>query len=255
MSEVTTITTTTAGGRKLSFTTTPDEYGRVVYAVEGIGTFTIQPANRYVRDEPSVQVVFGLLEGQIRYFYNEELPDRPVICQVELGGAPTFRPSQMDPKRPYGWMTVRRAAGGRAPEATAKRTADVVHALVNHWQAREDLDELIGYQDWHLAPGRRAGHLQQIKRLTDEVEKLLAQLADQHRGLAVQRAILGDTTPAEEVGPFPDPATRDGRAILSLRQHLVDMAPEADDELPGADVVQVLARWFASMNVPLPAEE
>ncbi|MBM0201870.1 hypothetical protein JNW90_01205 [Micromonospora sp. STR1s_5] len=250
MSEVTTITTT--GGRKLSFTTTPDEYGRVVYAVEGIGTFTIQPENRYVRDEPSVQVVFGRLEGPIRYFYSDKLPDRPVICQVELGGAPIFRPSQMDPKHPYGWMTVRRAAGTQAPAATAKRTADVVHALVNHWQAREDLDELISYQDWHLAPERRAGHLQQIKRLNGEVETLLAQLTEQHRGLAVQRGILGDTSPADEVGPFPDPATREGRAILSLRQGLTELAKTKGD-LPGAEAVQHLETWFESMNIPLPA--
>ncbi|WP_431976042.1 hypothetical protein [Micromonospora haikouensis] len=253
MSEVTTITTT--GGRKLSFTTTPDEYGRVVYTVEKIGTFTIQPANRYVRDEPSVQVVFGRLEGPIRYFYSDKLPDRPVICQIELGGAPIFRPSQMDPKCPYGWMTVRRATTGtQAPAATAKRTADIVHALVNHWQARDDLDELIGYQDWHLAPERRAGHLKQIKRLNGEVEKLLTQLADQHRGLAVQRGILGDTSPADEVGPFPDPASREGRAILSLRESLITMAKD-EGGLPGGDLVPLLEGWFASMNVPLPADE
>lgn len=247
-------TVRTADDRKLTYTATPDEYGRVVYQVAGVGAFTLQvdPRSRAGEDGAGwrVNVTYGRVEGPQRYLRSRELPDRPVVCRVELEGGAVFSVDTMraDVGRSSRWLACYRSGGGTAPDGTRNRTADIVHTLVNDWVARDDWEELRSYQDWHLAPGRRADYARAIDTLNGKVAKLLQELAVNHRGYTTQAAILGETTPRP--ARFPDPVRREGQAILALRTKLQALQKEKRC-LPGGDVVTIAEAWFAGMDLDL----
>lgn len=244
-------TVQTSARRSITFTSIPDEYGRCVYQVEGIGAFTIESnPHSHLYDTPSVQVTFGRVEGEHRWVRTELLPDRPVVCRVRIEGASCFNPSATNPASPYGWLSVRREGMGlSAPAGTHRRTGEIVHALVRDWLAREDHNELVGYHRWHLAPQRMRGHAVKIDRLNGKISGLLQELAREHSGYAEQAAIR-DRQPITP-GLRPNPATPEGQAILRLREQLLD-ARYPNGSLPGEDAVSLLKQWLTSMNLALP---
>ncbi|MEU7802606.1 hypothetical protein AB0B10_25440 [Micromonospora arborensis] len=248
---MTSTTVQTSTRRSITFTSTPDEYGRCVYQVEGIGAFTIEPnPHSHLYDTPSVQVTFGRVEGEPAWVRPALLPDRPVVCRVRIEGASCFNPSGTNPASPYGRLRVGRDGyGGSAPAATSRRTGEIVHALVRDWLAREDHAELVGYHRWHLAPQRMRGHAVKIDRLNGKISGLLQELAREHSGYAEQAAIR-DKQPLIP-GHAPNPATREGQAILRLREQLLTMRKERGG-LPRAEVVPLLEQWLASQNLTLP---
>ncbi|MEU3455611.1 hypothetical protein ABZ671_18720 [Micromonospora sp. NPDC006766] len=237
--------------RSITFTTIPDQYGRCVYQVQGIGAFTIEPdAHGRLYDERDyVHVTFGRVEGEHRWIRTDQLPDRPVVCRVELEGASTFNPAATNPASPYGWLSVRRSGGGSAPTGTSRRAGEIVHALVRHWLARDDHDELVGYHRWHLAPERMRGHGVRIDRLNQQLSQVLTVLAKEHAGYAEQAAIR-DRQPLDR-GWTPDPSTREGQTILRLYEQLA-MVKSEHRGLPGAEVVPLLEKWLTTMNLTLP---
>ncbi|XTZ13893.1 hypothetical protein ACQSSU_20565 [Micromonospora echinospora] len=236
--------------RKITFTATPDEYGRCVYQVQGVGAFTLEPSP-YDGQPDTARVVYGRVEGNSPWFSTRHLPDRPVVCRVQLEGACCFNPVNAKPTSPH-WLTVYRDNGNiQAPDGTRRRTAEIVHALVQDWLARDDHAELISYHRWHLAPGRMSTHAANIKRLNVRVADLLRELAEEHAGYAEQAAIRNQEpiTP----GHVPDPANPDGQAILRLREHLA-LIREEHRYLPGGEVVPLVEKWLADLNVPLTAD-
>ena len=223
---MTSTTVQTFTGRSITFTSTPDEYGRCVYQVEGIGAFTVEPHSRAgVHDaHDSVKVTFGRVEGEHRYIRTEQLPDRPVVCRVTIEGASSFNPAITNPADGW-WLKVGRdGRGGCAPDGTRRRTAEIVHALVRHWLARDDHDALVGYHRWHLAPARMRRHAGRISDLNARVAGMLQDLAREHSGYAEQAAIR-DQQPISS-GRAPDPATREGQAILRRREQLATVQTE-----------------------------
>jgi hypothetical protein len=236
-------TVTTAGGRRLAFTATPNEYGRVVYEVAKVGAFTLEPeAYTYATGDgrPRVYLRYGRVDGPERYRQDRDLPDAPVVCTVTLGGAAVFGVDRLD-EPSWRWLSVCRASGGSAPEGTRRRTADIVHALVTDWLARDDHDELRGYHAWHLAPARIANARHTIDRLQRVIAPHLSELAAEYRRRDEQLTILGEVAPAPS--QFPDPQTRDGQAILALRAELAQLHKQ-HRWLPPADVARLVERWL-----------
>jgi len=237
--------------RSITFTATPDQYGRCVYQVHGIGAFTIEPdPYAHIYDgHDRVQVTFGRVEGEHRWVRYEQLPDRPVVNRVTLYGASRFSPATINPASPYGWLSLQRDSGIRSvPDGTRRYTGQIVHALVRHWLGRDDHQELIALHRWHLAPERMRMHANQVDLLNVKLAELLKDLAKQHAAYAEQAAIR-DRQPLDRRWT-PDPTTREGQAILLLREQLAAVKAE-HRELPGADVVPLLEQWLTAMNLTL----
>lgn len=247
---------TTAAGRHLLVRATPDEYGRVVYDVAKIGAFTLSYDLYSYRPDPQrprgIYVRYGREEGPLRY-NAQDLPDRPVVCTVELGGAAVFRAQNMNPSSRY-WLNVERhRSHADVPDGTARRTAEIVHALVVDWLARDDHEELAGYLAWHLAP-RRIGHAEEtIDRLTRQQAKVLAELADQCAFRDRQLAIRGQA-PAPPPRR-PDPRHPDGQAIAWLHAELDRLCQQhhRPEHVPAGAVVTILAGWLDTLGLAIPA--
>lgn len=244
----------TASGRPLRVRNTPDEYGRVVYQVEKIGAFTLSYDNYCSqRERPRIHLRYGRESGPIR-FNDENLPDRPVVCTVELGGGAMFQAEDMT-ARSHHWLHVSRHGryAAPAPKATARRTADIVHTLVVDWLARADHQELADYHAWHMAPHRIRHATDEIRRSTNQAAKVLAELADQHAYRDQQSAIRGQAAPA--LPARPDPRHPDGQAILRLRAALDALAAQHHghpDLVPAHDVVKALAGWLEPLGLGIP---
>lgn len=246
-------TLVTEAGRRVKVTVTPDEFGRVVYAVDRIGAFTVEPDTYEYRREPGeerrIHVQYGRVEGPIRWI-RDDVPDRPVVCSVELAGGAVIRPSAMRPDRHWGWLVVCRASGGSAPDGTSRRTADLVHCLITDWLARDDLDELRHFHDWHHARGRIAHAERTIRGLRLGVAKAMEQLTEQYAYRAEQLAILGEE-PAE-VPQLPNPETAEGRAIIELRAQLRQLWSRGRRLPADGAVSELVQQWLADLGLALP---
>ncbi|GAB1646878.1 hypothetical protein [Krasilnikovia sp. MM14-A1259] len=241
----------TAAGRRLAFTATPDEYGRVVYQVAKVGAFTVEPDaySRAPDDDTGRRVYlrYGRVDGPIPFYRDQDLPDAPVVCTVVLAGGATFGVERLD--EPGGrWLSVCRVGGADAPDGTRRRTADIVRALVTDWLARDDHEELRGFHAWHLAPSRIADAGHNIDRLHRVIAPRMSELAAEFHRRGQQLAIRGEA-PAEPA-QFPDPQTRDGQAILALHAELERLRRQ-HRRLHAADIAEVVQRWLGALGLPL----
>jgi hypothetical protein len=244
-------TVTTAGGRRLTFVATPNKYGRVVYDVDKIGAFTIEPQANYPGgDSPErVYVRYGRVDSSDPYSSERDLPDQPVVCTVQLGGGAVFDTAKIHSRR-GGWLAVDRSRGGSAPDRIARRTENIVRVLVVDWLAREDHGELRGYHAWHLAPRRIAHADHNIARLNTVIAPLLSELAVEHHHRGEQMAILG--CPSADMTAYPDPRSCDGQSILALRAQLAQLH-EQHRRLPALDVVVLVEQWLAGQGLAIGA--
>ncbi|WP_430786993.1 hypothetical protein [Actinoplanes sp. G11-F43] len=226
---------------------TPTQYGRVLYAVDRVGTFTLEPPT-YTYDLTGmgrrVHVRYGRVDGPDPYHRSRDLPDPPRVCTIVLGGAAVL---DVDDLGRSSWRTlpVTRVDGSEVPDGTRRRTWEIVLALVQDWLNRADHDELAGFHAWHHAPRRIADAERSIDRLTAKITPLLTELAAEHHRRAAELAVLGRAAPPTPA--LPDPATREGQAILTLRADLAALYQR--HQLPPGELTAMLERWLAAQGL------
>ncbi len=189
----------TPTGRTLDVTVDgPDEAGRVFYTVARVGgtkvgTFTIGPDDTHIDGEGGVCVSYG--RAPLRHHGRGDLPEAPVLFGVTLAGLAVFRPSSMRAARyPSSWLVCRRTVDQHrtayVPEGTHARAADIVRALVEDWEARDDNDALWAAHVRHLAPGRLASLTRRADDLRRDIAKLQSELAQVLAEADVQAALI-----------------------------------------------------------------
>ena len=102
-------------------------------------------------DTPRVRVVYG--RGDLHAVYGDRHADRPVINSVQLTGASVVDTTTLRAHRVDGAWTPGRRLSDRdvhasrstgpytsqsAPQATQRRTAAIIEALLSHWLTRPD---------------------------------------------------------------------------------------------------------------------
>lgn len=119
--------------------TAPHVAGAFVISTHHLSAETIDP------DTPYVCVEFGRRLHPASSYYSsyEDRPDRPHVHGVPLTGAPVVDTRKMRAGRLTGaTVSVRRRTGlgtsTSAPDATANRTAAVIHGLLAHWLTRPE---------------------------------------------------------------------------------------------------------------------
>lgn len=182
----------------LPFTLTTDwATGRTRYRVEGIGVFIIEPnPSDYPAPARHLYIQYGddaePGDYRARNGYRPR-PNAPVINTITLIGGAGVDPDRADPTRHH-WLVVRRRiddySSRSAPDATALRTAQIVHALITHHQARPDLEKVKAAHARALAPARLRDHQRTIAHLTDRIAELRDQLAAAQHAADAQQALI-----------------------------------------------------------------
>jgi hypothetical protein len=190
---------TTDASRRLSVDVEViQEFGRVVYTVAKVGTFTIE-RDAYESNSENLFIHYGRHDTASRYRYDDPLPEAPVFFGITLIGGAGFDPVRFtDPdsvKRWYTWP-ARRQSRGSVPDATAKRAEEICRFITLDYLERDDYPAIERARARHLAPGRLAGHQCEIDRLRGEIATRQAQLAEQIQ-LADQQATLINPAAAE----------------------------------------------------------
>lgn len=174
--------------------------GTARYRVAGrraAGTILIYP-KRYGQDAvpTDIQVQFG--DGD--HHNDRDHTDRPVINGIRILGGAVFDPADVDEfnarsiyvGRPNQWN-----GADRVPDATSAYTLAIVRALVRHWRARPDVDQLRLASARRTAAGRLPDLERVIAKLREDVTALLDELAAKHRARNELLALLG-TAPSDQ---------------------------------------------------------
>lgn len=193
-------------GRELHVTTEVDwKYGRAVYVVDKVGTFTFERDPYGCIDDRRMQslyIHYGRLEGDP--WVSDDLPEAPIVYGVELTGACGFDPDNWleyeTRRRPHYLWNANRKGGGSAPDGTTKRVHEICMALLTDYLARDDYAAIEQARARYLAPKRLRKHTKRIGELRAEIAALQAELAVELAGADLQASMTVD-------GPAPVDAT------------------------------------------------
>lgn len=187
------ITLTTPAGREINVSLSLDwDLGAALYKVAEIdGTVSLGWDGRQYPStgDPDrwIEVTYGRA-GDNPFARNHE--DAPRVFGVLLAATAVFRESSMQPDRDR-WLVVRRDDGARdAPDATRRRTAEIVYALAEHFLAQPWSEDLFRAHDFRHARSRLAGHRTRIRTLREQVQQLTAEVEEEAEGARVQAAII-----------------------------------------------------------------
>lgn len=198
--------------------------GRVRYVVEGVGVLLLGP-------DPMCPLLSELVDEfrevgcrdarspmpapaeQLRLQYGDGdgwgdhgRTNVPVVHRVRLGGTASFAVDRVDPDRAWPWLSVQRfspelVGAGDTPEATRRRTAQIVAALVNDYLTRDDVAAVRAASARRHAARRTAEASDHISRLHHAIaarQQLLSRF-EVYRN--EQRALLPHPTDLTEVPP------------------------------------------------------
>jgi len=177
--------------------------GRTAYQVTAphlAGTFTIGP--EWVDYDTDVEAIEVIPQG-IDVEYGDEvhthrsyrgyrtLPDAPVVYGIEVSGGNTYTAEQIADSRirSGGWRRTGPHTSEKLPTKSQARLAAVVRALVDHWTARDDVEDLRLISARLCAPGRRNRYLSAMRELDSEIAALTAR-RDRHADAAATFATL-----------------------------------------------------------------
>lgn len=177
-------------GRTLRVATEVDwTYGRAYYAVDQVGTFTLQRDRFGTIDDRAntLFVHYGRLEGDP--FGSPDLPDAPTILGVTLSGACGVNPEALSvpgAERTHVAWQAGRPGGGKVPPKTLKRTHEICTALMSDYLTREDYAAIERARARYLAPIRLREHSARIHVLRQTIATAQAELADELAAADVQ---------------------------------------------------------------------
>ena len=171
--------------------------GRTAYQVTAphlAGTFTIGP--EWVANDDDLDTIDVIPQG-IDVEYGDEahthrsyrgyrtLPDAPVVYGIEVAGGNTYTAEQIAASRirSGGWRRTGPHTSEQLPTKSQARLTAVVRALVDHWTARADVEDLRRISARVCAPGRRNQHLSAMRELDSEIAALSAR-RDRHADAA-----------------------------------------------------------------------
>ncbi len=159
-----------------------DGKGRTFYAVERIGTFTVGLVRHEV-DNGRVQVDYGRVTTWTSGYRLAD--EHPVVHRVPLIGSAVFSPERMtapDVARDGYWLACRRPTGDYTAEsvsaATRAATADIVRALVEHWQADPETALRIAETGHVEGPRRILEAFDVVEGLDSEIDALRQRRAE-----------------------------------------------------------------------------
>lgn len=163
------------------------EYGRVLYRVDKVGSFTVERDHFGNIDQGanSLYVAYGRVETQHhpRAYDSHTLPDAPVISGVTLAnGGCGFNPDkvleELDGGKTYihEWPVWRVPRDTPVSDATRKRVKYICVALMAHYLDRPEYQAIERARARYLAPGRLAQHRERIDELRQQVSSLQAEL-------------------------------------------------------------------------------
>lgn len=174
-----------------------------VKATRAAGTFLIYPKRYGQAAIPTdIQVQFG--DGN--HYNDRDHTDRPVINGIRILGGAVFDPADIDEfdarsmyvGRPNQWHGT-----DRVPDATGAYTLAIVRALVWHWRARPDVDQLRLASARRTAAGRLPDLERTITKLRADAQALLDSLMEKEQARDDLRALL-ETAPADPAtAPIP----------------------------------------------------
>lgn len=227
--------------RPVEFVATVRARGRVSYAVEKAGTFTVGYSTYdYPRraEGERLHVFMGLRDDEdgAAWGGRTPLPQAPVVNGVCLGGyasvdpaealayvAPESEESPLAYRSAY-WCAVRRGGGDRlddVPERTRCRVAFIVGTLVGDFLDRADAADLLMAHRVASAPDRIREHERNLANVRCELHEWQQRLAHEEALLATQVEVLegGRFVEVEDADlPWRDyrtAATREGAAFLA----------------------------------------
>lgn len=189
----------------VSYSTDWAQGGRTTYQVQGVGALEVRATmgcylcghDHYGRPRPCrhVEVTYG--RGP-RNTPLEERQDLPVINRVTVVGCCT-----MDPTRPVpGSFTADRPRDGqrfeRVPAKTAAKLGALVYALVRHWDALEESEELRAAAAHALAARRYREAVEAQERIRERIAWDRREL-ERAEAKASQQAALATASSYEEV--------------------------------------------------------
>lgn len=166
------------------------EYGRVVYQVDKVGSFTVERdhfGNIDYRAD-SLYVAYGRVDTphHPQEYNNPTLPDAPVISGVTIAnGGCGFSPDklleELDGGKPYihEWPVWRTPRATAVSDATRKRVKYICVALMVHYLDRPEYQAIERARARYLAPGRLSQHRERITELRQGIAAREAELAEQ----------------------------------------------------------------------------
>ncbi|MEU8310452.1 hypothetical protein AB0C84_43500 [Actinomadura sp. NPDC048955] len=193
----------------ISFTVAIDwSHGRVRYEVDRIGVFWLSPSDEYGPD--NVRIQYG--DDGENYFQRagyQARPNAPQVFGITIVGTAVVNPSYAKPTE-NGWVNVRRRGADHysvsAPTATSQRIAQIVYALLNHYQKHPDLKRIRVAQARYRAPARLAAHQRTATKLTERITELETERAQAMKAAAAQQALLDQPPPGPAEPPAPAPS-------------------------------------------------
>lgn len=242
----------TAGGLPVQFTAKAGPDGRVVYAVVGVGSFTLRPARR--EDSQShLRVLYGEALGDSSDY--RSISNRPLVRGVRLDGSAEFHPVEMSPDS-HEWLAVTCDTQSpvltpyRAKPRVARRTAAIVHVLATDYVNRPDYRDLVLNAFQLYAYGWAYHHESKLADLRRQVAELYQQMAVHYSQADRWRRVTKGTRPGLPPRP-PRPDTREGAAIYRLHAALVKIMAD-DGDLDEQDAGVKVCDWLHELGLPLP---
>lgn len=169
------------------------EYGRVVYRVDKVGSFSLHrnPYGEIDDSADSIHLAYGRVDTEREPFRlaAQALPDAPVINGVTISGGCGFNPDKMlealdskgrhsyDPFL-YSWPVQRVPLGG-VSDVVRKRVKYICIALAAYYLECPEYQAIERARARHLAPGMLRKHQVRINELRQEIRGLDAELAEQ----------------------------------------------------------------------------
>lgn len=225
--------------RSVDFVATVRARGRVSYAVEKVGTFTVGVSTH---DYPQraegerLHVFMGLRDDEDGVAWRSgRLPDAPVVNGVCLGSyvsvdpveardfvAPESEESPLASRSAY-WCAARRGGDrfGDVPERTRCRVAFIVGTLVGDFLGRADAADLLLAHRVAAAPERIREHERNLANVRCELQEWGRRLAHEEALLVSQVEVLeqGRFVEVDDAAlpwrGYRSAATKEGSAFLA----------------------------------------
>lgn len=166
------------------------EFGRVIYRVDKVGSFTVERDHFGNIDQGanSLYIAYGRVETEHhpRSYDAPTLPDAPVINGVTIanggcGFTPDLLLEELDGKGRYihEWPVWRTPRDTPVSDATRKRVKYICVALMAHYLDRPEYQAIEQARARYLAPDRLTQHQERIDALRQQIKGLQAELDEQ----------------------------------------------------------------------------